>query len=110
MERGDLLLKNAEIFSVQGKALNKVSRRHGTRVCVVGNPANTNAMIAQQNAPNIPPENFAAMMRLDHNRGLSQLASKLGCAPQSISNFVVWGNHSATQFPDIYHATLNGKL
>jgi malate dehydrogenase len=105
MERGDLLTQNAQIFSVQGKALNKVGRGKDTRVVVVGNPANTNAMICQRNAPNIPQENFAAMTKLDHNRGLAQLGLKLNVLPQSIRNFVIWGNHSATQFPDVTYST-----
>jgi len=109
MERGDLLLKNAEIFAVQGKALNRVGKGAGTRIVVVGNPANTNAMIAQRNAPNIPPHNFAAMTRLDHNRGLSQIADKVSCAVKDIDRFVIWGNHSATQFPDIDHALIKGQ-
>jgi len=78
-------------------------------VLVVGNPANTNALIAQRNAPKIPPENFSAMTRLDHNRGLAQLALKLGVSVTDIENFIIWGNHSATQFPDISHATVRGK-
>jgi len=109
MERGDLLTQNAQIFSVQGKALNKVGKGKDTRVIVVGNPANTNAMIAQRNAPNIPAQNFAAMTRLDHNRGLAQIAKKLNCLPQDIKNFVIWGNHSATQFPDVTYATAKDK-
>jgi len=109
MERGDLLTQNAEIFSVQGKALNKVGKGKDTRVLVVGNPANTNAMICQRSAPNIPSQNFGAMMRLDHNRGLAQLAKKLNCLPKDIKNFVIWGNHSATQFPDITYSLLGDK-
>lgn len=109
MERGDLLLKNAEIFAVQGKALNKTAKGADTRVVVVGNPANTNAMITQRNAPKIPPHNFAAMTRLDHNRGISQLASKANCAVTDIDKFIIWGNHSATQFPDVAHATIKGQ-
>jgi len=109
MERGDLLQKNAEIFSVQGKALNKVGRTKDTRVVVVGNPANTNALIASANAPNIPKKNFAAMTKLDHTRGLAQLAEKLNVQTTDIKKFCIWGNHSATQFPDISHATVNDK-
>lgn len=109
MERGDLLLKNAEIFSAQGKALNAAGKGKDTRVLVVGNPANTNALIASRNAPKIPAQNFSAMTRLDHNRGLSQLAEKLHCGVSDIHNFMIWGNHSATQFPDISHASLHGK-
>jgi len=105
MERADLLQENAKIFKVQGQALSKVGKGKGTRVLVVGNPANTNALIAQRNAKNIPPENFTAMTRLDHNRGLAQLSSKLNVRTQDISHFAIWGNHSATQFPDVSHAT-----
>jgi len=110
MERGDLLKKNAEIFSIQGKALNKAGKGKDTRVVVVGNPANTNALIAQRNAPSIPAANFMAMTRLDHNRGLSQIAEKVSCQVTDIDRLVIWGNHSATQFPDINHATIKGKL
>eukprot|EP01123_Difflugia_compressa_P010164 TRINITY_DN3662_c0_g1_i1.p1 TRINITY_DN3662_c0_g1~~TRINITY_DN3662_c0_g1_i1.p1 ORF type:complete len:477 (+),score=99.59 TRINITY_DN3662_c0_g1_i1:68-1498(+) len=109
MERGDLLLKNAEIFSTQGKALNRFAKGKDTRVLVVGNPANTNALIAQRNAPKIPPENFSAMTRLDHNRGVAQLAIKTGVPVTSIRQFAIWGNHSATQFPDVSHTFINGK-
>lgn len=108
MERGDLLLKNADIFSTQGKALNKAAKGKDTRVIVVGNPANTNAMIAAANAPNIPGENFAAMTRLDHNRGLAQIVEKVGCELTDIERFAIWGNHSATQFPNLAHATIKG--
>jgi len=109
MERGDLLLKNAEIFSAQGKALNRTAKGADTRVVVVGNPANTNALIAQRNAPNIPPQNFSAMTRLDHNRGLSYLAEKVKCKVEDISRFIIWGNHSSTQFPDITHALIKNS-
>jgi len=109
MERGDLLKANAEIFSVQGKALNANANRDTLRVLVVGNPANTNALIAARNAPNIDPKRFSAMTRLDHNRGLSQLASKTGCAVTDIEKFAIWGNHSATQYPDINFGTIKGK-
>jgi len=109
MERGDLLQKNAQIFSEQGQALQKTAKGDETRVVVVGNPANTNALITQRNATNIPPENFAAMMRLDHNRGLSQIADKVHCTVDDISRFCVWGNHSATQYPDINHALIKGQ-
>jgi len=109
MERGDLLLKNAEIFSIQGKSLNRVAKGKDTRVVVVGNPANTNALIAQRNAPKIPPQNFSAMTRLDHNRGLAQLALKTQRSVTDIDKFVIWGNHSATQFPDISYTTILGK-
>jgi malate dehydrogenase len=110
MERGDLLKKNAEIFSVQGKAMNKTAKGKDTRVLVVGNPANTNALIAQRNAPAIPAANFMAMTRLDHNRALSQIAEKTSCLVTDIDRLVIWGNHSATQFPDVNHATIKGKL
>jgi len=110
MERGDLLKKNAEIFSIQGKAMNKTAKGKDTRIVVVGNPANTNALIAQRNAPSIPASNFIAMTRLDHNRGLAQIAEKTGCLVTDIDRFVIWGNHSATQFPDINHATVKSKL
>jgi len=110
MERGDLLMKNAQIFATQGKALNARAKGADTRILVVGNPANTNALIASFNAPNIPPENFSAMMRLDHNRALAQLSTHAKCKINDIERFVVWGNHSATQYPDISHATIGGKL
>jgi malate dehydrogenase len=109
MERGDLLKENANIFSIQGKALNKVSNRDTLRVCVVGNPANTNALIASANAPNIHPRRFTAMTRLDHNRGIAQLAEKLQCKVTDIERFAIWGNHSATQYPDISHTQVKGK-
>jgi len=110
MERGDLLMANAAIFSSQGKALNAVANRDTLRVIVVGNPANTNCLIAARNAPNIDPKRFTAMTRLDHNRGLAQLASKTGCFVTDIEKFTIWGNHSATQYPDINNATIKGKL
>jgi len=109
MERRDLLLKNADIFSTQGKALHQVAKGKGTRVLVVGNPANTNAMIASRNAPSIPAENFSAMTRLDHNRGISQVVAKLGCSVNDIENFAIWGNHSTTQFPNLGHAKIRGQ-
>ncbi|KAN0022422.1 hypothetical protein ACTFIU_004605 [Dictyostelium citrinum] len=109
MERGDLLKANAEIFSVQGKALNKSANRDTLRVLVVGNPANTNALIAARNAPNIDPKRFSAMTRLDHNRGLAQLADKTGSSVTDIEKFCIWGNHSATQYPDINFGTVKGK-
>ncbi|MDH3689099.1 MAG: malate dehydrogenase [Gammaproteobacteria bacterium] len=108
MERKDLLNENAKIFSVQGKALNEVASR-SVRVLVVGNPANTNALIAQRNAPDLDPLCFTAMTRLDHNRALSQLAAKTGSHPTQISRMTIWGNHSATQYPDIHHATVKGE-
>jgi len=108
MERGDLLMANAQIFSVQGKALNDHASRD-VKVLVVGNPANTNALITLKNAPDLNPNNITAMMRLDHNRSLSQIGEKLDCATTDIEQMVVWGNHSATQYPDISYATAGGK-
>jgi malate dehydrogenase len=108
MERKDLLLANAQIFSAQGKALDAVANRN-VRVLVVGNPANTNSLIAQRNAPNLNQRNFTAMVRLDHNRALSQLAEKTGAHSTQIKKAIIWGNHSATQYPDLHHATVNGK-
>ncbi|SDD13388.1 malate dehydrogenase [Aquimonas voraii] len=107
MERKDLLLKNAEIFTVQGRALNKVASRN-VKVLVVGNPANTNAYIAMKSAPDLDPKNFTAMLRLDHNRALSQLATKAGVAVADIEKLVVWGNHSPTMYPDYRFATAGG--
>ncbi|MCP5327312.1 MAG: malate dehydrogenase [Sinobacteraceae bacterium] len=108
MERKDLLLANAQIFSAQGKALNDVASRD-VRVLVVGNPANTNALIAMKNAPSLKPQSFTAMTRLDHNRALSQLAEKTGAHINDIKKMTIWGNHSATQYPDINHATVKGQ-
>jgi malate dehydrogenase len=108
MERSDLLKGNAAIFSVQGKALNGNANRN-VKVLVVGNPANTNALIALKNAPDLNPRNFCAMMRLDHNRSLAQLAEKTGSHVTDIKHMVVWGNHSSTQYPDISFATVKGK-
>jgi malate dehydrogenase len=107
MERKDLLEANAAIFSVQGKAINKVASRD-IRVLVVGNPANTNALITASNAPDIDKKQITAMTRLDHNRALTQLADKTGAHPNDIRHMTIWGNHSATQYPDIHHATVNG--
>ena len=107
MERKDLLEANAAIFSVQGKAINDHASRD-IKVLVVGNPANTNALIAQRNAPDIDPRNFTAMMRLDHNRALSQLAAKTGKHNTDVKKMTIWGNHSSTQYPDIHHATVAG--
>ncbi|MFQ5608879.1 MAG: malate dehydrogenase [Woeseiaceae bacterium] len=107
MERKDLLEANAAIFSVQGKAINNHASR-GIRVLVVGNPANTNALITRANAPDIDPRNFTAMTRLDHNRALAQLAAKTGSHVNDIRCMTIWGNHSATQYPDISHTTVNG--
>ncbi len=108
MERADLLQGNAAIFSVQGKAMNDHASRD-IKVLVVGNPANTNALIAQQNAPDLPKENFTAMTRLDHNRALAQLAGKAGAHNTDVKGAIIWGNHSATQYPDISHCTIGGK-
>jgi malate dehydrogenase len=108
MERADLLKANADIFSVQGKAINDHASRD-VKVLVVGNPANTNALIAASNAPDLDKGQFTAMMRLDHNRALSQLAQKTGTQVTDIDKMIVWGNHSATQYPDISQATVNGK-
>lgn len=108
MERKDLLTANAEIFSVQGEALNRRASRD-VKVLVVGNPANTNALIASQNAPDLDPRQFAAMTRLDHNRAISQLAAKTGSHPNQIRQMTIWGNHSATQYPDLNHSTVGGK-
>ncbi len=107
MERKDLLEANAQIFSVQGKAINDHASRD-IRVLVVGNPANTNALIASSNAPDISPRNFTAMTRLDHNRASAQLAQKTGKDVSAVSRLTIWGNHSATQYPDIHHATVDG--
>ncbi|HEY9900101.1 MAG TPA: malate dehydrogenase [Pantanalinema sp.] len=108
MERKDLLEANAAIFTTQGKALNKVAKRD-VKVLVVGNPANTNAYIAMKSAPDLNPRNFTAMLRLDHNRALSQLASKTGKPVLGFEKMVVWGNHSATQYPDYRFATIDGQ-
>jgi len=108
MERKDLLEANGAIFAPQGKALNAHAKRD-VRVLVVGNPANTNALIAQQNAPDLDPNCFTAMVRLDHNRALSQLAEKTGQHTTQIAKVTIWGNHSSTQYPDLHHATVGGK-
>ena len=108
MERKDLLEANAAIFSVQGKAINEHASRD-IRVLVVGNPANTNALIASSNAPDIDPGRFTAMTRLDHNRALAQLAAKTDAHVNDIRNMTIWGNHSATQYPDISNATVKGE-
>ena len=108
MERKDLLEANGAIFSPQGKALNAHAKRD-VKVLVVGNPANTNALIAQQNAPDLDPNCFTAMVRLDHNRALSQLAEKTGAHTTDIRKVTIWGNHSSTQYPDLHHATVGGK-
>jgi malate dehydrogenase len=108
MERKDLLSANGQIFGPQGAAMNKVASRD-IKVLVVGNPANTNALIAQSAAPDLNPRNFTAMTRLDHNRALAQLADKLGTHHSKLSNMVIWGNHSSTQYPDIRFAEAGGK-
>ncbi|HUI62489.1 MAG TPA: malate dehydrogenase [Steroidobacteraceae bacterium] len=108
MERKDLLMANAQIFSAQGKALNEVADRN-VKVLVVGNPANTNALIARANAKDLNPRNFTAMTRLDHNRALTQLADKTGTHVTAIRRMIIWGNHSATQYPDLSHTLVNGK-
>ncbi len=107
MERKDLLEANGGIFGPQGKALNAHAKRD-VKVLVVGNPANTNALIAQQNAPDLDPKCFTAMVRLDHNRAMSQLAEKTGAHSTDVKNMIIWGNHSSTQYPDIHHATVKG--
>lgn len=108
MERKDLLEANGAIFTVQGRALNDHAARD-VKVLVVGNPANTNCLIAMRNAPDLAPEQFSAMMRLDHNRAISQLAAKTGAATRDVRRMIVWGNHSATQVPDISHALVGGE-
>ncbi|GCB06815.1 malate dehydrogenase [Ralstonia sp. SET104] len=108
MERADLLSANAQIFTAQGKALNAVASRN-VKVLVVGNPANTNAYIAMKSAPDLPRENFTAMLRLDHNRALSQIAAKTGKPVSSIEKLFVWGNHSPTMYADYRYATIDGK-
>ncbi|RCS95158.1 malate dehydrogenase [Brevibacterium aurantiacum] len=108
MERSDLLEANGAIFTAQGKALNAVAA-DDVRIGVTGNPANTNALIAMHNAPDIPAERFSALTRLDHNRALAQLAKKAAVSVADISRMTIWGNHSATQYPDIFHAEIGGK-
>jgi malate dehydrogenase len=108
MERGDLLEANGAIFTAQGKALNDHAA-DDIRIGVTGNPANTNALIAMTNAPDIPQERFSALTRLDHNRAISQLASKTGASVTDIKKMTIWGNHSATQYPDIFHAEVGGR-
>jgi len=108
MERKDLLEANAAIFSVQGKAINDHASRD-IKVLVVGNPANTNALIAQRNAPDINPRQFTAMMRLDHNRAMTQLAQKTGKTINDVTNMTIWGNHSSTQYPDLFNAKVGGR-
>jgi malate dehydrogenase len=108
MERKDLLEANGKIFGPQGQALDKVAKRD-VRVLVVGNPANTNCLIAMKNAKSLKPSQFTAMMRLDHNRAVSQVAQKIGKPVTALKKMVVWGNHSATQYPDLFHAEVDGK-
>ncbi len=108
MERGDLLSANGAIFTAQGKALNSVAAAD-VKVLITGNPANTNALIAMNNAPDIPNERFNALTRLDHNRAISQLAAKVGAPVADIKKMTIWGNHSATQYPDLFHAEVAGK-
>ncbi|MEJ2115896.1 MAG: malate dehydrogenase, partial [Gammaproteobacteria bacterium] len=109
MERSDLLSANGKIFSPQGKAINEYASRD-VKVLIVGNPANTNALIAMNNAPDLSPRQFTSMMRLDHNRAISQLAFKTGKHVTQIKNMVVWGNHSLTQYPDISNCTVDGSI
>ncbi|MDQ2636060.1 MAG: malate dehydrogenase, partial [Actinomycetota bacterium] len=108
MERGDLLEANGAIFTAQGKALNAVAA-DDIRIGVTGNPANTNALIAMTNAPDIPRDRFSALTRLDHNRAKAQLAAKTGASVADITKMTIWGNHSATQYPDIFHAEVSGR-
>lgn len=108
MERSDLLAANAGIFGVQGKALNDQAERN-VKVVVVGNPVNTNALIAMHSAPDLNPKNFTALTRLDHNRAIAQLAAKTGAKVTDLKKLVIWGNHSTTQYPDISHATIKGR-
>lgn len=108
MERGDLLAANGGIFGPQGKAIND-NAADDIKVLVVGNPANTNALIAQRNAPDVPAERFTAMTRLDHNRAVAQLAKKAGVTVDEVKKVTIWGNHSATQYPDVFHAEIGGK-
>jgi malate dehydrogenase len=109
MERAELLSENGKIFTVQGKALNDHAA-DGVKVLVVGNPANTNCLIAMSNAPDIPRERFTAMLRLDHNRAIAQLANKLGVPVTDVTQMGVWGNHSPTMYPDLFHAHVAGKI
>merc|ERR1719220_1576050 len=107
MERGDLLKENGSIFSATGRALNQYARK-SVRVVTLGNPCNTNCLIASSNAPDIPIENFTAMTRLDHDRGLGQLAQKAKCSVRDIQKFCIWGNHSPTMYPDLSNCLING--
>jgi len=108
MERGDLLSANGAIFTAQGKALSDNARR-SVKVLVVGNPANTNCLIAMNNAPDLPPTAFTAMTRLDHNRAVAQLAARAGAPVSDVTHMTIWGNHSATQYPNVFHAHVGGK-
>ena len=108
MERGDLLAGNGRIFAPQGRALNECASRD-VKVLVIGNPANTNALIAMRNAPDLAPAQFSAMMRLDHNRAVGKVAEKTGAAVTEVRRVTIWGNHSATQYPDLSHATIRGR-
>merc|ERR1712087_860717 len=108
MERADLLAANAKIFKQQGAALDQYAKK-SVKVLVVGNPANSNALIAAQCAPSIPKENFSALTRLDHNRAAAQVALKVGVSVDCVKNVTIWGNHSSTQYPDVWHANVNGK-
>ena len=108
MERSDLLSANGGIFKPQGEALSRSAQRD-VKVLVVGNPANTNALIAQRNAKDLDPRRFTAMTRLDHNRAIAQLAAKAGVHTTSVTKMTIWGNHSATQYPDVFHAEVDGK-
>ncbi|HEX6417055.1 MAG TPA: malate dehydrogenase [Acidimicrobiales bacterium] len=108
MERSDLLSANGAIFTAQGRALSD-GAADGVKVLVVGNPANTNALIAMNNAPNVPDRQFTAMMRLDHNRAVAQLAAKAGASVADVTRMTIWGNHSTTQYPDVFHAEVGGK-
>ena len=108
MERSDLLSANGGIFKPQGEALSRSAQRD-VKVLVVGNPANTNALIAQRNAPDLDPRRFTAMTRLDHNRAIAQLAAKAGVHGTAVTKMTIWGNHSATQYPDVFHAEIDGQ-
>lgn len=108
MERSDLLQANAKIFQAQGAAIDAVAKKT-VKVCVVGNPANTNALICSHYAPSIPKRNFSALTRLDQSRAVSQIADRTGAAVEQIDNIIIWGNHSATQYPDTHHATVRGQ-
>jgi len=108
MERSDLLAKNGSIFTVQGKTIND-NAADDVRVFVVGNPCNTNCLIAMNNAPDVPNDRFYAMTRLDQNRSMAQLAKKAGVTVNDVKNMIVWGNHSSTQYPDFYNTTIDGK-